>query len=287
MLKNGSQQSTKQPTIMPIVLAAFVSILNFRTLNISFTIVLLDCGNMRPGTWCFSWWRMFLLQSASSRLLHHSPRNSDDSLTCLCWRVVEMRWCHCCPGVPMISDWMPSSFLILTWRTGDWRLRGDFSSCSCHEMFSLSEFLDQRSTWQDHVEYTRIWQVEHVSRPRDHFRWGDRCWLRCRDDTAGDWRQSRCCCTATEILCHSSAPDCSWRWRNCRDQVWKYLTENIWWSETVLPPTCHSHPLSHSEQSHSDGVSSPVFSLWNTNDQIFNGNSIFTRQRTDAREGDL
>ena len=34
MLKNGSQQSTKQPTIMPMVLAAFVSILNFLTCKV-------------------------------------------------------------------------------------------------------------------------------------------------------------------------------------------------------------------------------------------------------------
>ena len=33
MLKNGSQQSTKHPTIIPIVLAALVSILNFLTLK--------------------------------------------------------------------------------------------------------------------------------------------------------------------------------------------------------------------------------------------------------------
>ena len=36
MLKNGSQQSTKHPTMIPIVLAALVSILNFLTLKIRF-----------------------------------------------------------------------------------------------------------------------------------------------------------------------------------------------------------------------------------------------------------
>ena len=33
MLKNGNQHNTKQPTMIPIVFAAFVSILNFLTCN--------------------------------------------------------------------------------------------------------------------------------------------------------------------------------------------------------------------------------------------------------------
>ena len=53
MLKNGSQQSTKHPTMIPIVLAALVSILNFLTLKIRFgsTGLGLESNWMKDSDW--------------------------------------------------------------------------------------------------------------------------------------------------------------------------------------------------------------------------------------------